>query len=71
MSTAQIKIESNDQEREQLLLNQQIQDYISSLSEREKLVMEIAREHLQSSFCIERSVGFIKWVNANKEKYLK
>ena len=55
---------------EELLLEQQIQDYISSLSEREKLVMEIAREHLQSSFCIERSVGFVKWLNVNKDKYI-
>ena len=48
------------------ILQEQIQEYISTLSEREKIVLEIAKEHLQSSFCIERSVGFIKWLNAKK-----
>lgn len=66
MSSEQIEY---DQNKEQFL-EQQIQDYISTLTEREKLVMEIAREHLQSSFCIERSVGFVKWLNVNKDRYL-
>lgn len=57
-------------ENEEHILEQQIQDYILTLTDREKLVMEIAREHLQSSFCIERSVGFVKWLNANKDRYL-
>ena len=48
------------------ILYNQIQEYISTLNDREKRVMEIAREHLESSFCIERSVGFIKWKNSKK-----
>lgn len=52
---------------EEDLLQVQIEEYISTLNEREKMVMEIAREHLQSSFCIERSVGFVKWKNSNKK----
>lgn len=51
---------------EEEILQEQIQEYISTLNEREKLVLEIAREHLQSSFCIERSVGFVKWKNSKK-----
>lgn len=51
------------------LLEKQICDYLSTLNEREKIVLEIAKEHLQSSFCIERSVGFVKWLNVNKNKY--
>lgn len=53
---------------EEELLEEQIDEYLSSLNEREKIVLQIAKEHLQSSFCIERSVGFIKWLNANKNK---
>ena len=53
---------------EEELLEEQINEYLSTLNEREKIVFEIAKEHLQSSFCIERSVGFIKWLNANKNK---
>lgn len=66
MSTNQIEYE---QIKEDQLLEQQIQDYISTLTEREKRVMEIAKEHLQSSFCIERSVGFVKWLNTNNDRY--
>jgi DNA-directed RNA polymerase specialized sigma subunit len=52
---------------EEDILQQLIEEYISTLNEREKQVMEIAKEHLQSSFCIERSVGFVKWKNSNKK----
>ena len=38
-----------------------IEEYIESMTEMEKMVMEIAREHLESSFCLEKSVGFINW----------
>ena len=48
------------------LLQEQICEYLSTLNEREKLVLEIAKEHLESSFCIERSVGFVKWKNSKK-----
>ena len=51
---------------EEELLQEQIDEYISTLNEREKLVLEIAKEHLESSFCIERSVGFVKWKNSKK-----
>jgi len=64
--TKSTKIISNDKTEDDLL-KEQIEEYISTLDEREKMVMEIAREHLQSSFCIERSVGFVKWKN-NKKK---
>lgn len=40
--------------------------YIEQLSPQEKIVLKIAREHLQSSFCIEKSLGFLEWC----KKYL-
>lgn len=49
------------------ILDQYIQEYIESLDETEKLVLEIAKDHLESSFCIERSVGFIKWLKDNSK----
>jgi len=36
--------------------------YISQLTEQEKLVLEIAKDHLGSSFTIEKSIGFIEWL---------
>jgi hypothetical protein len=38
-----------------------IEEYIESMTDMEKMVMEIARDHLESSFCLEKSVGFINW----------
>ena len=49
------------------ILEQYIQEYIESLDDTEKLVLEIAKDHLESSFCIERSVGFIKWLKDNSK----
>lgn len=74
MSTNQIVNKANNTilhqvepiETEEEILEKQIEQYISTLNEREKLVLEIAKEHLQSSFCIERSVGFVKWKNSKK-----
>ena len=59
--TVQINISEED------ILRQLVQEYILTLNEREKHVMEIAKEHLQSSFCIERSVGFVKWKSVNNK----
>ena len=43
-----------------------IQDYIDSFDELEKIAYEIAKEHLESSFDIVKSVGFLKWIKKNK-----
>lgn len=60
---------SNNPEKEitqEQTIQEQVKEYISTLNDREKMVLEIAKEHLQSSFCIERSVGFVKWKNSKK-----
>jgi len=41
------------------------EDYIQSLTETEKLAMEIARQHLGSSFDITKSVGFLKFLGSH------
>ena len=43
-----------------------IQDYIDSFDELEKIAYEIAKKHLESSFDIVKSVGFLKWIKKNK-----
>jgi hypothetical protein len=40
-----------------------IQEYIDYLSIDEKIVMKIAEKQLQSSFSIEKSIGFLEWKN--------
>ena len=42
--------------------------YIASMSEQERMVLSIAQDHLESSFEIERSLGFIKWKNERDAK---
>ena len=39
-----------------------IEEYISQLTEVEKIAYEIAKEHLGSSFNIKRSNGFKDWL---------
>tara|TARA_B110000858_G_C17492238_1_gene332129 strand:- start:146 stop:307 length:162 start_codon:yes stop_codon:yes gene_type:complete len=46
--------------------NEVIQAYIDSFDEFEKIAYEIAKEHLESSFDIIKSVGFLKWIKKNK-----
>lgn len=44
---------------------QNIQTYLSSLSELEQRVCDIAKDHLKSSFDISRSSGFVAWKAKN------
>ena len=44
-------------------------EYISSLSPLEKKTLEIAQSHLESSFNLQKSIGFMKWKeNKNEQK---
>jgi|APSaa5957512535_1039671.scaffolds.fasta_scaffold1062607_1 hypothetical protein len=38
-----------------------IQEYLDQLSEKEKITLEIAKEHLETSFNIEKCIGFTEW----------
>ena len=38
------------------------QQYIESLSKKEKKAYDIAFQHLGSSFTLEKSVGFLEWL---------
>lgn len=38
-----------------------VKKYIAQLSPQEKLVLDIAVSHLESSFEITKSIGFVKW----------
>lgn len=43
-------------------LDKHIQTYISQLSDIEKKVLSIAKDHLDTSFSIEKSLGFKEWL---------
>ena len=42
-------------------VEEQIKEYIESFNEKEKIAYEIAKKQLESSFNIEKSIGFMKW----------
>jgi|TARA_B100001540_G_C15703862_1_gene595152 hypothetical protein len=42
-------------------IEEQIKEYIETFNEREKIAYEIAKEQLETSFNIEKSIGFVKW----------
>lgn len=43
-----------------------IEEYISEFTEQERIVFNIAKEHLGSSFDIEKSIGFLEWLEKKK-----
>lgn len=43
-----------------------IEDYINSLNELDKKALDISKQHLQTSFDITKSVGFVKWMKSKK-----
>jgi len=67
MSTLEIKLilinrqRMNKMESENSNLEKKIEEYIESLTETERIAMEIAKQHLGSSFDITKSVGFLKF----------
>jgi hypothetical protein len=42
-------------------LEQFLQEYTNQLSAIEKTVLKIAQEHLETSFSLEKSIGFKEW----------
>ena len=44
------------------------QEYISSLTKIEKIAYDIAVKNLESSFDIEKCIGFQKWLKNKKNK---
>jgi hypothetical protein len=45
-----------------------IQQYIDSLTQQERLALEIAREMLGTSFDMEKCIGFNKWLKKQNIK---
>lgn len=59
METSQVEKQTGKCEETQL--KSDIERYISQMDELEKKSYLIAKDHLESSFSIEKSVGFLKW----------
>lgn len=66
----EIQKEQEIQKRQEIQKEQEIQElhmlYISQMSVQERKAYEIAKEHLETSFNIEKSIGFIEWKKKKK-----
>lgn len=56
-------MENPDKTPEQKLID----EYVSEMTEQERLVYEIALEHLESSFDVVRSIGYKEWIEQRKK----
>lgn len=45
-----------------------LKQYLDSLNEKEMQAYEIAKSHLGSSFCLEKSNGFLEWKKEQAKK---
>ena len=43
-----------------------VEAYLKSMTDHDKIAMEIAKNQLGSSFNVEKSIGFIQWLSENK-----
>jgi hypothetical protein len=51
-----------------LTLTEQLEAYVNQLTPIEKKVLKIATEHLETSFSLENSIGFLKWQTKQEQK---
>lgn len=47
--------------------NKNISLYIEQLTEQQKIVLNIAKDHLATSFCIEKSLGYLNWLKSQQQ----
>jgi len=45
-----------------------VEEYKHTMTEQEVLVLNIAIEHLESSFSIEKSIGYLEWLSNRNAK---
>jgi hypothetical protein len=42
-------------------------EYLAQLTERELKILALAKQHLKSSFCLQKSIGYQKWLKERDE----
>ena len=59
------KIELTKRNNMVSIMDTLVEKYIKQMDDKSRKVYEIAKENLESSFSIEKSIGFIKWRKKN------
>ena len=54
-----------EEDKKEIIIDDHKTNYINSMDEKEKIAYKIAKEHLGSSFNLEKSIGFQKWLKKN------
>ena len=53
---------TKEREKKRKKMEKLMKEYIATFLEKDQLAYKIAQEHLKSSFCLEKSIGFNKWL---------
>ena len=59
-------MEEEDKNKKSPIIEELITKYINSLNPMEKEALNIAKEQLESSFCLEKSIGFLEFKKENQ-----
>ena len=59
-------MEEEDKNKKSPIIEELITKYINSLNPIEKEALNIAKEQLESSFCLEKSIGFLEFKKENQ-----
>lgn len=59
-------MEEEDKNKKSLIIKELITKYINSLNPIEKEALNIAKEQLETSFCLEKSIGFLEFKKENQ-----
>ena len=60
-----VKKKIKKEDKKEITIDDLKTNYINSMDEKEKIAYNIAKEHLGSSFNLEKSIGFQKWLKKN------
>ena len=59
-------MEEEDKNKQSPIIEELITKYINSLNPIEKEALNIAKEQLETSFCLEKSIGFLEFKKDNQ-----
>lgn len=63
--------QTTDFTREKDESKNKFESYTSGLSEQEKIALKIAEQHLETSFDMSKSIGFLEWEKSKSEEISK
>jgi len=53
---------TKEREKKKKKMEKLMKEYVATFLEKDRIAYKIAQEHLESSFSLEKSIGFNKWL---------